>query len=101
MYFPDADPIGQRIRLTNAGAPTAPRPWFTVIGIAPTIPQILDKHEPEPVVYSYVATEPAPHRLVSIIARTSSNTADVVKMMREAVSSLDPVLAGYGDGAHS
>ena len=95
MYFPDADPIGQRIRLTNAAAPTAPRPWFTVIGIAPTIPQILDKREPEPVVYSYVPTEPAPHRLVSIIARTGSNTAEVVKMMRETVYSLDPVLAGY------
>jgi predicted permease len=94
MYFPDADPIGQRIRLTNAAAPTAPKPWFTVIGIAPTIPQILDARDPEPVVYSYVPSEPAPHRLVSIIARTNT-TADVVKMMRETVHQLDPALPGY------
>ena len=93
--FPDADPIGQRIRLTNAAAPAAPKPWFTVIAIAPTIPQILDARDPEPVVYSYVPTEPAPHRLVSIIARTDTNTADVVKMMRGAVHQLDPALPGY------
>lgn len=95
MYFADADPIGQRIRLTNAAAPTAPKPWFTIIGIAPTIPQILDRREPEPVAYSYVPTEPAPHRLVSIIARTNTSTAEAVNMMREAVHAIDPVLPGY------
>jgi putative ABC transport system permease protein len=95
MFFPDADPIGQRIRLTNAAAPTAPKPWFTIIGIAPTIPQILDARDPEPVVYSYVTGEPAPHRLVSIIARTDTAMADVVASMRHTVHQLDPALPGY------
>lgn len=95
MFFPDADPIGQRIRLTNAAAPTAPRPWFTIVGVAPTIPQILVAREPEPVVYSYVEAEPAPHRLVSIIVRTDIATADVVASMRRAVQQIDPALPGY------
>ena len=95
MYFPNADPIGQRVRLTNAAAPAAPKPWFTIIGVAPTIPQILDRRDPEPVAYSNIATEPAPHRLVSIIARTDANAVEVVKMMRDVVRQIDPALAGY------
>ena len=95
LFFPNQDAIGQRIRLTNAATPTAPRPWFTIIGIAPTIPQVLDNRDPEPVVYSYVPSEPGPHRLVSIIARADGDRAAIVKLMRETVQKLDPALPGY------
>jgi putative ABC transport system permease protein len=95
MFFPNQQAIGQRIRLTNAAAPNAPRPWFTIVGIAPTIPQILDQRDPEPVAYSYIPSEPAPHRLVSIIARTDGDPAAVVRLMRETVQKVDPALPGY------
>jgi putative ABC transport system permease protein len=49
MFFPDADPIGRRIRLVNAAAPNAPRPWFTIVGVAPTVPQLALSPTPEPV----------------------------------------------------
>ena len=51
MLFPDGNPIGQLIRLANAAAPNAPQPWFTIVGVAPTVPQIAFNQSPEPVVY--------------------------------------------------
>jgi hypothetical protein len=95
LFFPGEEPLGKRLRLTNAAAPSAPRPWFTIVGIAPTIPQILDARDPEPVVYSYIPSEPAPHRLVSIIARTDGDAASMIALMRDAVQKVDPALAGY------
>ena len=39
-FFPNEDPIGKRIRLTNANAPTvAQTPWLTIIGVSPSIRQ--------------------------------------------------------------
>jgi hypothetical protein len=44
---------------------------------------ILDPRDPEPVVYSYIPSEPAPHRLVSIIARAGGDRAAIFKQMRK------------------
>jgi putative ABC transport system permease protein len=95
MFFPDADPIGQRIRLANAAAPNAPQPWFTIVGVAPTVPQMVFRGNPEPVVYVSLRGEPAPHRFVSIIARAEGDRASIVSMLREAVQKVDPDLPGY------
>jgi putative ABC transport system permease protein len=95
MFFPDADPIGQRIRLANAAAPTAPQPWFTIVGVAPTVPQMLFRGVPEPVVYVAVGGEPAPHRFVSIIARASGDRAAIVSALRDAARAVDPNVPGH------
>jgi putative ABC transport system permease protein len=95
MFFPDADPIGQRIQLTNAAAPQAPKPWLTIVGIAQTVPQNVADKSPEPVVYVTVRGEPAPHRLVSVIARTTTDPAAAIGIMREEVRRIDPAVAGY------
>lgn len=40
-FFPHGDPIGQKLRfvarLDSAGAP--PQPWYTIVGVVPTIQQ--------------------------------------------------------------
>jgi putative ABC transport system permease protein len=95
MFFPDANPIGQRIRLANPAAPDIPQPWFTIVGIAPTIPQVLFRGAAEPTVYVALAGEPAPHRFVSIIARARGERADIVAALRSAVQRVDPTLPGY------
>jgi predicted permease len=95
MFFPDADPIGQRIRLANAAAPTAPQPWFTIVGIAPTVPQMVFSKAPEPVVYVSLRGEPNPHRFASIIARAEGDRAAIVSRLREEVRKVDPDLPGY------
>jgi ABC-type antimicrobial peptide transport system permease subunit len=93
MFFPNADPIGQRLRLVNVAAPNAPQPSFTIVGVAPTIPQLVFR--PEPVVYAALRGEPAPHGFASIIARAKGDKASIVKLLREEVRKVDPDLPGY------
>ncbi|MGE4055248.1 MAG: FtsX-like permease family protein [Vicinamibacterales bacterium] len=95
LFLPNSDPLGQRIQLTNVAAPNAPRPWFTIVGVAPTVPQMIFLGAPEPVVYAAVRGEPAPHRFVSIIARAEDDRAAVVSMLRRAVQDVDHDLPGY------
>jgi predicted permease len=95
MFFPASDPIGQRIRLANPTAPQAPQPWFTIVGVAPSVPQILVRELPEPLVYVAVAGEPAPHRFVSIIVRAGGDRAAVVARLRDEVRQVDAGLPGY------
>src|SRR6202043_3263470 len=94
MFFPDADPIGQRIRLANAAAPNTPQPWFTIVGVAPTIPQLAYSQSPESVVYVSLRGEPAPHRFASIIARAEARRASIVSLLRDEVRNVDPDLPG-------
>lgn len=95
MFFADGDPIGHRIRLVNPAAPNVPQPWFTIVGVAPTIPQIVYRADPEPVVYVALRGEPAPHRFASIITRAEGDRAAIVSTLRQAVRDVDPDLPGY------
>ena len=95
MFLPEVNPIGQRIRLANAAAPNAPQPWFTIVGVAPTVPQLAYSQSPESVVYVSLRGEPAPHRFASIIARAEGDRASIVSLLREEVRKVDPDLPGY------
>jgi predicted permease len=95
MVFPGSDPLGQRIRMANPASPQAPQPWFTIVGIVPSVPQILIREEPEPLVYVPVDGEPAPHRFVSIIVRATGDRAATVARLRKEVGQVDAGLPGY------
>ena len=95
LFFPGADPIGQRIRLVNPASPAAPQPWFTIAGVVPSVPQIVVREMPEPLVYVPVSGEPAPHRFVSIIVRAGGDRAATVARLREEVRQVDAALPGY------
>ena len=51
MFFPDSDPIGRRIRLTNPNVIAQELPWVTIVGVSPTIRQMSRTGPPDPVVY--------------------------------------------------
>jgi predicted permease len=95
MFFPDADPIGQRIRLANAASPNLAQPWFTIVGVAPTVPQVVARESPDPVVYVSVRGEPAPHRFVTVMARADGDRASIISRLREEIRKVDPDLPGY------
>jgi putative ABC transport system permease protein len=95
MFFPNTDPIGQRIRLVNAAAPSTPQPWFTIVGVSPTVPQVIFRGTEEAVAYVALRGEPAPHRFVSIIARAEGDRAAIVSALRGSVRAIDPDLPGY------
>jgi predicted permease len=92
LYFPDGDPIGQRIRLTaqNARGPAAP--WLTVVGVSPTVRQRL-LPEPDPVVYLPLPAAPLPTAV--LIARGPVDSAAVAPVLREIVRTIDRDLPLY------
>ena len=87
LHYPAADPIGQRIRLTEAKAELATAPWLTIVGVVPTIRQSMATAVP-PVVYvpmvSYAGSNAA------ILVSGAAATAAKVSLLRAEVASLDP-----------
>ena len=94
MFFPDQEPIGQRIRLS--GGPTASQDtdtWLTVVGVAPSVRQqpTLQLRDLDPVVYvpRTPASEPAPWLLV----RGGPSATAVATVVRKRIWTLDPDVA--------
>jgi putative ABC transport system permease protein len=87
VYYPAADPIGQRIRLTEPKGDEATAPWLTIIGVAPTIRQNI-AGAARPAVYvpltSYAGANAA------ILVNGAATTAGMVALLRAEVASLDP-----------
>ena len=50
LYFPGADPIGQRIRLTEENPSGARQPWLTIVGVTPALPDFRPSRLRSPVV---------------------------------------------------
>jgi putative ABC transport system permease protein len=84
QFFPNADPIGRRIRLGTTGV------WFTIVGIARTLPQSGPAPAIRPVVYAALHAEPAPEGRAAIIAK--GPIAAVSATLREEVRGMDPTL---------
>jgi putative ABC transport system permease protein len=90
VYFPDADPIGHRIRLTDPNTrDTAPAPWATIVGVCPTIRADLTTPG-EPVVYLPYRAQAVSR--VAVLVRTTAQADTVVPEVREAARGLDPDL---------
>jgi predicted permease len=90
LYFPERDPIGHRLRLTDASAgDAAVMPWVTVIGVSPTIRS--DVTTPgEPAIYLPYRAEPVSH--FALLVRTSQPADTVVNDLREVARGIDPDL---------
>jgi predicted permease len=86
VYMRDRDPVGQRIRLTDASAPAAPPVWATIVGVAPTIRQspMVDR---EPVIYTSLVAQPVSN--FALMARGVANSEALGPILREEVLALD------------
>jgi predicted permease len=84
QFFPAADPIGRRIRLGASGV------WFTIVGIARTVPQSGPRPEIRPLVYAALQAEPAPEGRAAIIVKGPLAAASAT--LREEVRAMDPSL---------
>jgi putative ABC transport system permease protein len=96
LYFPGADPIGQRIRLTGENPSGAGQPWLTIVGVTPALPDFRPERLRSPVVYVPMRAEPSPGQDISIIARGGADVAAVAPLIRASVRVLDPGLPIYG-----
>jgi putative ABC transport system permease protein len=99
-YWPDRDPIGSRLRLTEADV----EGWYTVIGVAGDVAQRNLPAEPENQMYLALA----PARELTVVVRAASDPAALATRARDGVRSVDGTLAistntmqaAYGFYAH-
>jgi len=79
QYFPNEDPIGQRMRLWGE--------WRQVVGIVSQVHHYgLDKL-PEPTIYA--PYEQMPDKSMALVVRTAAATQSVVQAVKQAVWSVD------------
>jgi predicted permease len=83
-FFPDHNPIGRRIRVGAAGV------WYTIVGVARTLPQSGPPSELRPLVYAPLQAEPAPDGRAAIIVKGQLAAASAT--LREEVRAMDPAL---------
>jgi putative ABC transport system permease protein len=90
MFFPSADPMGQRIRLTPLQPAESDRPaWATIVGIAPTVRQQYFQ-ELDPVVY---VPERGETPGLTLLVRGPSAPRTLVPAIRASIFALDPEVA--------
>lgn len=100
LYFPDQDPIGQRIASSSRT-----RVWLTIVGVAANTPvTALAEAKPTPILYMPMSIAGGPDipvplmagpdvTVVSYVVRTSSAPEGLVSAVRGAVSGADAELA--------
>ena len=91
VYFRDENPLGQRIRLSDPGAPVDPTPWVMIAGVSPTVAQRSRPDEAEPVVYLPLVEDDG-HGL-NVMVRPRANAGPVLPRLRDELASVDRDLA--------
>jgi len=86
-YWPDADPIGHRIKLGNAQSP-----WFTVVGVSG---DVKDWFSGEPIPRAAIPYRQAPQRSMILYIRTTGDPLQAVKAARAEVRNADANQAVY------
>jgi predicted permease len=91
LYFKGVDPIGRLIRLSQ-DIPGGQGEWLTVVGLVPNVRQRNNNQERDPDAVAYI-----PHRqnttmarAASVLARTRTDPAQATRLLREAMTGVDP-----------
>jgi putative ABC transport system permease protein len=93
-FFPNEDPIGQRIQLVDPGANGVAFAWHTVVGVARSIPSHFVNQQPPPLVYVPLRSAIESPRSVMIVLGDVP-LATAASLLREEVRALNPSLALY------
>jgi putative ABC transport system permease protein len=94
LYFPDEDPLGHRIRLSNTNVIASELPWVTIVGVSPTVRQVSNTDEPDPVVYLPFQGDAG--YFAGLIVRPRGDGNGVTAAIRAELAKLDPALPLYG-----
>ena len=91
-YWPDQDPLGQRIRpaFTEAKAPWRPKSghaWLTVVGVARDVNEIGPMDDPSPEFYLPYLQNPS--ALMRLVIRVDAGPIDFVSSIRREVLAVD------------
>jgi predicted permease len=83
LYWPNADPIGQRLLITSDREP------FTVVGVVDDI-RYRDLRVAQPSVYHALAQSMFPFAPTTLVIRTSVAESSIVPMLRRAIKEVAP-----------
>jgi predicted permease len=98
LAYPGQDPLGKRI-VCCEGAPDDPR-WKTIVGVVADTRWQGPATAPSPEFYLPMAQIPADawgwtQRMMTVVARTNGDPAQLTSAMRSAVAAVDPTLPVY------
>jgi predicted permease len=83
-YFPGRDPLGQRIRLSRV----ATWPWWTIVGVVPTLVSSSDPSQVRPTAYIPLAQAQSPERGLTLLAAGHSGPVPAASL-RQAFMDVD------------
>ncbi|HTL45595.1 MAG TPA: ABC transporter permease [Vicinamibacterales bacterium] len=92
LFLKGEDPIGRRVRLAAAparpGAPSAPQPWRTIVGVSPTLRHSsFQEADPVPAIYTpYRQDAPAN---MTMLVRSYTEPRVVLKSVQSEVQAID------------
>jgi putative ABC transport system permease protein len=89
QYFPNANPIGARIRWARQDPPQ----WLTIVGVVADVKQFaLDQPEEPAFYYSYMQSEQPWKRWMYLVVRGQAEPATLARQVKEQVWTLDKQL---------
>jgi putative ABC transport system permease protein len=91
QFWPGENPIGKRI---GSADPEKPE-WREVIGVVNDVEFPGDLGQPDTRLQMYVPLVQTPWDFLTVVLRTSSTTAALTPMLRQAVAEIDPDLPIY------
>lgn len=83
-FFPGQEPIGRRMKL---GAPGAPGPWRTIVGVAGAVGDHSPARPPRPEMYVPDAQQPP--ATMALVVRTDTEPMSLLSAVRGAVRAVD------------
>jgi putative ABC transport system permease protein len=85
--WPNANPVGQQLRITERGTTDTVTTWRTVVGVVNDVRQTPTDQE---IAEVYLPLAQAPGRFASILVRTSGGSPEWLEGLRRTVATIDP-----------
>ncbi len=89
QYFANEDPIGKRIRTFTGQKDETAGPWFTIVGVSPTIRQG-DVQALESAAVMYRPYRVSSPNGIALIVRTTPDPQTEIAAVRDAIKGVDP-----------
>jgi putative ABC transport system permease protein len=89
-YWPNQNPIGQRLHL---GLDDSAARWMTIAGVVDDVRNSWISPQPEPTIY--IPYRQSPHRSTAVAVRTEGSPLAVISALRSRIAQVDPSLPLY------